>query len=63
MNFLGVFFNIVLTKGAQLHNLQLKMQPKALSPFTPFLANVSFAVLETCALKSHENQSVKREYL
>ena len=59
--FLGVFFNIVLTKSAQLHNLLLKMQPKALAPFTPVHANVFFTFLETCALKSYQNQSIKRE--
>ena len=59
--FLGVFFNIVLTKSAQLHNLHLKMQPKALAPFTPVLANVFFTFLETCALKSYQNQSIKRK--
>ena len=39
------------------------MQPKALAPFTPFLANVFFTLLEICALKSYENQSIKREYI
>ena len=35
------------------------MQPKALAPFTLFLANVSFILLETCALESHENQNIE----
>ena len=62
MNFLEVFFKIVLTKIAYLHTLQLKMQPKAPAPFTPFLANVFFTLLETYALKSYENQFIKKGY-
>ena len=38
------------------------MQSKALHPFTPFLANVSFTLPDACPLKSYENQSIKREY-
>ena len=52
----------MLTKSAKLHPLELKMQPKALAPFTPFLANVFFLLVEICALKPYENQSIKREY-
>ena len=39
------------------------MQPKSISLFTPFLANVFFTLVEICALKSYENQSIKREYI
>ena len=38
------------------------MQSKTLSLFTPSLANVSFTLPETCALKSFENESIKRKY-
>ena len=38
------------------------MQPEALAPFTPFRSNVFFTLLEIYALKSYENQSIKREY-
>ena len=38
-----------------MHNLHLKMQSKA-------LANVSFTLPETYALKSYENKDIKREY-
>ena len=52
----------MLTKTAQPHTLELRMQPKSLAPFTPFLANVFFTLVKIYALKSYENQSIKREY-
>ena len=36
------------------------MKTKALAPFTPFISNVFFTLLEICALKSYENQSIKK---
>ena len=37
------------------------MQSKALHPFIPFLANVSFTLPEACPLKSYENRGIKKE--
>ena len=36
------------------------MQSKDLALFTPFLANVAFTLPEPCALKTYENQGMKR---